>query len=460
MQRNLDNVTAEKLIKIIQTSPIPLSTREVGTHLRQRHLRIPDYKISGILREMLRDGKVAFNKERWSIITNTGEFFPRLSVVAPSLSRETLSSIGWEMPRTPMVDTENGVKWTEQKIDQIKDQVPSGRWDTFRRLLAYYRQCVRNEEGSDASAFQNELGKRFVYLHKVGPWHPKPGQRWQSSIPLGPHLSPLLNSLPGPADDQALVVGYPVQAYYKVKQDEPDVAIIRPIFFFTVEYTVSREGLIVSCEDPRPEVNIGWLDYAFSRNPDRQRSFLSACGFINRWRPNDEAPGLERGEFSPSIDNLVSALTYFIPERIRQPMQLDCISDHPLHEPFKSGIYNRAVLMLAKRTKYTANLLKELAFIEKASEETLDRTALRYIFTHDEDLTTKESEKLLHESVVADTTQLNADQRRAIASLLTRNIAVITGPPGTGKSQVVSSSVANSRLRGQTVLFIVEIIRL
>ena len=47
---------------------------------------------------------------------------------------------------------------------------------------------------------------------------------------------------------------------------------------------------------------------------------------------------------------------------------------------------------------------------------------------------------------------LNAEQRRATASLLTRDITVVTGPPGTGKSQVVSSTVANARLSGLKVV--------
>jgi very-short-patch-repair endonuclease len=249
------------------------------------------------------------------------------------------------------------------------------------------------------------------------------------------------------------VIGYPVQAYYRKNEDEPDVTIIRPVFFFTVDHAVSCDGLVVSCEDPRPEVNMGWLDYAFSRNPDRQRGFLSACGFINRWRPNDEAPGMERGELAPSLDNLVSALTAFMPERVQQPLELHSIPDHPLREPFETGIYNRVVLMLAKRTKYNATLLKELAAIEKAPDEELDSTALRYIFTHTTEQTQAKTEGLSHEAVVADTTLLNAEQRRATASLLTRNVTLVTGPPGTGKSQVVSSAVANARLCNQTVLF-------
>jgi hypothetical protein len=40
-----------------------------------------------------------------------------------------------------------------------------------------------------------------------------------------------------------------------------------------------------------------------------------------------------------------------------------------------------------------------------------------------------------------------------VASLLKQDISVVTGPPGTGKSQVVCSTVANVRLLGQSLIF-------
>lgn len=453
MRSQSDNATTERLMDILGASPIPLSTRDVGVRLRQRHLRLPDYKLSGILRDMLRDGKVEFKRGRWVMPSSTETINARSQLTPLPLSPEAISLLGWGSQRPHEAVLPGGVEWTKPEPEPSDAETPPSRWETFRKLAAYYRQCIRNEEGADASAFQNELGKRFVYLRKIGQWYPKPGIRWRASIPLAPHMSQLLNSLPGPSDDNALVIGYPIQAYYKENENEPDVAIIRPVFFFTVEHSVSRDGLVINCEDSRPEINLGWLDYAFSRKPDLQRSFLSACGFINRWRPNDEAPGLERAELAPSLENLVAALAAFIPEKIKQPLELISIPDHPLREPFETGIYNRAVLMLARRTKYTVTLLKELAAIEKAPNEVLNGTALYHIFVSNEDPNSVNTEEILHEAIVADTAPLNAEQRRAVASLLKSDITVVTGPPGTGKSQVVSCAAVNARLRGQTVLF-------
>ncbi|MCC6190528.1 MAG: AAA family ATPase [Anaerolineales bacterium] len=48
---------------------------------------------------------------------------------------------------------------------------------------------------------------------------------------------------------------------------------------------------------------------------------------------------------------------------------------------------------------------------------------------------------------------VNDRQRQAIASAQTEPVVVVTGPPGTGKSQLILSLIAQSTQRGETVLF-------
>lgn len=451
MSKSSLDFASEKLLTILGASPLPLSTRDLGLRLRLHHLRMADYEVGCLLRSLLNESKVNFRRGRWTVSHSPAIASPLSPTDLPPLSGETLSILGFKPHGVTAELPSANTVGIETEINEADTDIYSGRWGTFRRLVAYYRQCIRQEEGADASAFQNELGRSFLYLRRIGWWHPRPGVRWQANIPLGPHLSALLNALPGKGEDQALVIGYPVQAYFKEKVGEPNVAVIRPIFYFTVETAIALNGLVVSCEDPRPEINLGWLEFAFSRNVDRQRSFLSACGFLNRERPIDEPPGLERSERIPGLDSLVAALSAFMPDKVREPLHMESVPDDPLREPFATGIYNRAVIMLAKRTKYTATLLKELAAIERVPDEKLDRTALRYIFATDREQPTPG--ELLHEAIVVDTAPLNAEQRLATASLLIRDITVVTGPPGTGKSQVVSSTIANARLRDRTVLF-------
>lgn len=445
----------ESILDILAKSPGSLAHREIGGHLRTKFKRIPDYEVINSLRILLKNGQVNFTSGKWSNQNKIANTPPQEKTRASiSLSPESIVRLG--LTQSDSFKTFTDIEVETSGCDRVlaeEDLLQNGTWSMFRKLIAYYKQCIRNEECADASAYQNEFGHKYVYLRKTGSWYPRHGLLWRTCLALGPHLSQMLNSLSNYADDQTMVVGYPVHAFYIEKENEPSISVIRPVFYFNVDTTISRDGLIVSSESPQVEVNLGWLDYAFSKNLDRQRSFLSACGFINRSRPVDEAPGLERGEISPNMDNLASALAAFIPDKINQPLEIDHVDDAIIKEPFKTGIYNRAVLMKARKTKFQATLLKELSAIEKFPDEVLDQTALRHVFTRDSNASPSDSNPYCHESVVMDINQLNAEQRRATAAILENNITVITGPPGTGKSQVVSCASINARIKNLSVLF-------
>ena len=48
---------------------------------------------------------------------------------------------------------------------------------------------------------------------------------------------------------------------------------------------------------------------------------------------------------------------------------------------------------------------------------------------------------------------MNVEQRETIRSALNRSLTIITGPPGTGKSQVVTNLLVNAAYQGKSVLF-------
>jgi|SRR5579864_6989848 len=56
-------------------------------------------------------------------------------------------------------------------------------------------------------------------------------------------------------------------------------------------------------------------------------------------------------------------------------------------------------------------------------------------------------------SRMLDVVPLNAEQRQAVRQGLSNSLTVITGPPGTGKSQVVTALIVNAARQGRSVLF-------
>ena len=462
----IDNESFEKnaLTEVLQLSTRPLSLNEIRLSVNSiLRYKLPGYRISKLLRLLSIEGAVSFKSGKWSYATHFQEekrgLKERVSngLQYPELSPYALEALGTFEPNNPFFSSslndpqaypEGDLPNSAQKIFETE-----GPWLKFRKLVAYYKECVRNEEGADASAFLDDYGKRFFYFSEVGQWYPKPGKSWIHTIPLGPHLSEFVKELGKVGESAVVVLGYPLQSVYIEKENEPPLALVRPVFQYLLNVTFNNGGLTVSIENNRPEICLDWLKHAFPTH-EQQRNFLSACGLITNSSGSDEVEDYEQGHGIPDLETLTTTLSVFLSEKIREPLLADELSPKLLKKPFETGIYNKAVIMIGSKTKFTKNLLNELTAIEQADDKILDTTALRYLFRENQNNTTEEIlAENNHESCVIDTELLNAHQRQAVAALMSQKLSVVTGPPGTGKSQVVCSGIANARLTDQTTIF-------
>jgi len=110
---------------------------------------------------------------------------------------------------------------------------------------------------------------------------------------------------------------------------------------------------------------------------------------------------------------------------------------------------NRGILFRNERSVYTANLRRELDALSKYRRLQLDvaNTALGALL---EPMAARNTaEKLL----VCQIVPLNDAQIAAASAALSQRITVITGPPGTGKSQVIVDILATCARDGTGVLF-------
>ena len=112
------------------------------------------------------------------------------------------------------------------------------------------------------------------------------------------------------------------------------------------------------------------------------------------------------------------------------------------------GIYNRAVLVAADRSPYTKGLESDLGALQSITEGKFKDTALGD-WLRCANVESRQTEQF----PLLEVLPLNSEQRQAVRQALTNNLTVITGPPGTGKSQVVTSILINSAWQGKTVLF-------
>jgi very-short-patch-repair endonuclease len=118
----------------------------------------------------------------------------------------------------------------------------------------------------------------------------------------------------------------------------------------------------------------------------------------------------------------------------------------------ESGIiYNVAIYTGMDQSKYTRGLESELQKLSQMSTKDISGTALHH-WLYPED-GQSESEQVDKNLKIIEPIPLNNEQRKSIERALSKKLSVISGPPGTGKSQVVSNLLVNSIYNNKSVLF-------
>jgi very-short-patch-repair endonuclease len=160
-----------------------------------------------------------------------------------------------------------------------------------------------------------------------------------------------------------------------------------------------------------------------------------------------EELGLDSPEETP-IDELVARLRELRPEwawkEAQDPASFRKIGE--LRSIPDTGIYNASVVVLADRSPFTLGLERELADLQTVTDASIRASSLGVLLG-------SVGSPAEITGPLLEPAPLNAEQRTAIKEALSQPLTVITGPPGTGKSQVVTSILVNAAWRGLRVLF-------
>lgn len=237
----------------------------------------------------------------------------------------------------------------------------------------------------------------------------------------------------------SLVFGYPTRLAFVRAKSGWEGFFVEPLLVF--EFDIEQGGN-PSLSDERPEINIRAL---------RALSGQSGPELLDEVILLQQELGIDSESFSlDDFEDMFAALPQVRPEwPWKEALEPTALAGGPtLAEIREDGIYNRAILLAAERSPYTQGLETELRELEKLSTAQYQSTALGYWLGADRQAAVDDQGQPLIEVL-----PLNSEQRSAVRSCLSSPLTVITGPPGTGKSQVVTSIVANCAWRGQRVLF-------
>lgn len=295
----------------------------------------------------------------------------------------------------------------------------------WAQLLTYYQHCLEAENATDD------------LLPLVGSDPPR------AVWPAGEEvlLSGTRTTVPAPErvvdlaeralkDGADLWYGYPVAVLYEGKQQ-----MCAPLAMRQIEIERGPQGRsVVTPTGPivlHPRLVLNRL------GKDEGKELLAA--YQPNWRPGF------REDMVRDLRSLLQELGLPDTEHLDPGSLGDGTSLYAAHE----GARNVAVVFAARSdTAATAQLMKDYSTLQKSVGQ-FAGTALG-AFTAAESSGADESAE--QEVQVVAPLELNEAQEAVIRASMVRRLTVATGPPGTGKSQLIVNAVATARAAGQTVL--------
>jgi hypothetical protein len=289
---------------------------------------------------------------------------------------------------------------------------------TFSNLLDYYIACLEQEDllsvtfnvSSENTSFLSTLFQTEVLFHTNN-------KRVMAKNTEGAKKffqTSLLRQ-----KNKTLFYGYPIVM-------NPQ-GTLSPLFFIELQYEKNDDSIIL---------NNTTTEYTLNRHILIQQGF-STEEIINIQQE------IKRDTFLSALDSICATLHF---------SSTDCtptLDEKPLKRTITHTLVNKAIIYFADRPDITHNLLTELTQLKKKPFDELASTSLLLILTSKYPLK-KISTKTPY---LLEIFSLNTAQKNAVEQSLQNPLTVITGPPGTGKSQVVLNIIANAVYQNKTVLF-------
>jgi hypothetical protein len=354
----------------------------------------------------------------------------------------------------------NGIRWRCQGVFPAgqgrtpaiaagSGEISAGsRWADFRRLCSYYTDCARTEAGGRIEYFADQEGKTFVATTEEIDWGPfSSGESCFFDAAQLPQKFLVAATTPN-----APTVYLAGPQYLKRRGRSPDgepYRILTSLFLMPVKLRRGDHDTVIVDPLGPPEVNASWLEEHF-RKPDDRRVFLELCGLERPYRAPESGPNVavpSMPELFEVASKVIDAAKWREPACIYRPNRVP-----ELATLSREGIYNRLTFVIESSQPFTARLQRELKQIAKVSDEDLDKTALGFLFPYRPVKGTKiDDDERTRPFVGLDL--LNGEQHQASINAGHANLSVVTGPPGTGKSRVVTNVMASAAIHEDSVLF-------
>lgn len=303
------------------------------------------------------------------------------------------------------------------------------------RLCRYYLEAIGQDTDEGVTVFASSKYGEPEYAELPSLPVLNQNMSWWNS----PGVERVLSKVRSDRSNLVAWLGYPVRLR-EHRTPKWHGFFLEPVLLWAVEFP-ERPGDVFRFADDLPVPNFSVL---------RSMAMGDASAVVEEAARLDEELGLNNLlDDRPEVDELLERLVAIRPDWgwLEEINPESCVSDIPISGLGKAGIYNRAVILPGKRSPYTQGLESELKSLSEKSESEIRKTALGNWLSGDFEQRKTDDESLI------EVVPMNSEQRDAVQSALTAPHTVVTGPPGTGKSQVVTNLLVNAAWRGMKVLF-------
>ena len=316
----------------------------------------------------------------------------------------------------------------DQPSNQQPDQHPPAQLSPWEQLCEYALRCLEAEAAQGVARHMDHNTTWFRYegteeLLVVGTTDYAP-------VPEG--LAAVLDGQSANESAQRYVIyGWPTLVY----PGERYYVSLAPLFVVSAETVLDGESWRIAATN-EPELNPS----------------LSALGYLDRAvvdevmdRHSDGLPFGDPSSFVLLAETVADRLGVEFHTR-PDPSALDS------RLPARPGLHNTAVIIRAA-PQYVGETIRELRELRKRDD--WHQTAARLLIPDADQSSSRSALARRNRPVpgsVISAMPSNPSQEEALAHLVRDPLTVITGPPGTGKTQLVINAAANLAVKGDSIL--------
>ena len=405
------------VLNTIEAFPLGRTTQELFALLDVNFDHATRLRIQGELNTLQQDGVISLGRDRkWR--SGIRQFTSPRRPDRPPAALQTQSNSEILVASAATFSTEPAPDIPE--ADVLSDAPPDPN-----SLLRYYRAALQSDPRGALTQADDRHGTSFQLLSGRGMFFPQEEEQGLIQISLAALPDSFREAVfRREANENALAIGWPIAVGRR-----SGVPAIRPVGLMAAMWSRKDQNLVIRVSANDIQINPDWIKAA------ARGSAWSESALRDVFNGQGGA-GLKSEEF-------LSRLREAGARSIRG--QLTGRSFVSSLDPADEGIFDALGLFLPTSSSFTAGAVRDLDAIAAWRPEKLARTALAPLLGLSSDVTIESIDPV-------NVGPLNLEQIESVANAMSTPLSVVTGPPGTGKSQAIVAMVATALLRNENIV--------